>query len=301
MQKKGIAFALGAYILWGLFPIYWKWLHDVNPVEVIGHRIVWSFLILLTFILATRQFKTFRQKAFKPRVFWLYILAAVLIAFNWLVYVWAVNADFIVDASLGYYINPLLSVLLGVIFLRERLRPFQWIPVILATAGVIYLTVAYGRLPWIALTLAFTFSIYGWIKKIAPLGSLYGLTLETGILSLPAVAFLTLTGISEKGAFLRLGLTTDMLLVGAGIITSCTLMMFASAAQCLPLTILGILEYIAPTIAFLLGVLVYEEPFDNTRLIGFGIVWIALVLFTGEGLWRRHKLDSTILRPISQK
>jgi chloramphenicol-sensitive protein RarD len=151
------------------------------------------------------------------------------------------------------------------------------------------------------LTLAFTFSIYGWIKKIAPLGSLYGLTLETGILSLPAVAFLTLTGISEKGAFLRLGLTTDMLLVGAGIITSCTLMMFASAAQCLPLTILGILEYIAPTIAFLLGVLVYEEPFDNTRLIGFGIVWIALVLFTGEGLWRRHKLDSTILRPISQK
>jgi chloramphenicol-sensitive protein RarD len=138
------------------------------------------------------------------------------------------------------------------------------------------------------LTLAFTFSIYGWIKKIAPLGSLYGLTLETGILSLPAVAFLTLTGIFGKGAFLRIGLTTDMLLVGAGAITSITLLMFASAAQSLPLTIIGIMEYIAPTIAFLLGVLVYKELFDYTRLVGFGIVWVALILFTAEGFWTRR-------------
>jgi chloramphenicol-sensitive protein RarD len=289
MQKKGFAFALGSYILWGLFPIYWKWLHNVNAVQVIGHRIVWSFLILLTFVLATRQFKAFWQKASKPHIFWLYILTAGLIAINWLIYVWAVNADFIVEASLGYFINPLLSVLLGVIFLRERLRPFQWIPVILATAGVIYLTVVYGHLPWIALTLAFTFSIYGWIKKIAPLGPLHGLTLETGILFLPAIAFLTFSEISGKAAFLHSSLTTDMLLAGSGAITSITLLMFASAAQSLPLTIVGIMEYIAPTIAFLLGVLVYKEPFDHTRLVGFGIVWIALILFTAEGFWARRK------------
>ena len=257
-------------------------------MQVIGHRIAWSYLMLLSFILASRQFKAFRQAAFKPRVLCIYLTTAVLIGINWLVYVWAVNANFIVEASLGYFINPLLSVLMGVVFLRERLRPFQWIPLTVATIGVIYLSIVYGRLPWIALTLAFTFSTYGLVKKIAPLGSVYGLTLETGILFIPAILYLVFTDVSGTGAFLHSSLTTNLLLIGSGLITTMTLLMFASAVQSLPLSIIGIMEYIAPMIAFLLGVVVYKEPFDRAQLIGFGMVWAALTLFAIEGFWSRR-------------
>ena len=166
MTNKGLWYALGAYAIWGLFPIYWKLLHQVDAVQLIGHRIGWSFIILIIFIGATRQLQNLRRAASNRRVLLIYCVAAILIGINWLVYVWAVNANYIVEASLGYFINPLLSVLMGVIFLRERLRPFQWIPVILAASGVIYLTVAYGRVPWIALTLAFSFGIYGLVKKL---------------------------------------------------------------------------------------------------------------------------------------
>lgn len=292
MKKIGMIYALGAYILWGLFPIYWKWLHQVSSLQVIGHRIGWSFLILLFFILATRQFTAFRQTALNWRVLGIYFITACLIGINWLVYVWAVNANFIVEASLGYFINPLLSVLMGVFFLRERLRPFQWLPVTLAGLGVIYLSITYGRLPWIALSLAFSFSIYGLVKKLAPLSSLYGLTLETGILFIPAVVYLVYTDFHGTGAFLHSNITTNLLLIGSGAITSVTLLMFTAAAQKLPLSMIGIMEYIAPTLAFLLGVLIYKEPFDPKRLIGFGMVWIALVLFAAEGFLARRATRS---------
>jgi chloramphenicol-sensitive protein RarD len=188
-MKKGIWFAIGCYIAWGVLPIYWKGLHQVAALQVISHRIAWSFILLAIVLLITRQWQAFRS-SLNRRVLLIYLAAAVLLSINWLTYVWAVNAGFIVETSLGYFINPLLSVLMGVIFLRERLRPWQWLPVGLAALGVIYLTVAYGQLPWIALTLAFSFGIYGLVKKTAPLGALYGLTLETGILFVPAVALL---------------------------------------------------------------------------------------------------------------
>ncbi|PIX47884.1 MAG: EamA family transporter RarD, partial [Anaerolineae bacterium CG_4_8_14_3_um_filter_59_70] len=189
-MNKGIWYAVGAYAVWGLFPIYWKWLHQVPALQLLSHRIGWSFFLLLAVILATRQWQAFRAAALNRRVLRIYLIAAVLIGVNWLTYVWAVNAGFIVETSLGYFINPLLSVLMGVLFLRERLRAWQWVPIGMATAGVLYLTFAYGALPWIALTLAFSFGLYGLIKKVAPLSSLYGLTLETGILFLPALAYL---------------------------------------------------------------------------------------------------------------
>jgi chloramphenicol-sensitive protein RarD len=292
MTNKGLWYALGAYAAWGLFPIYWKWLQRVDAAQLIGHRIGWSFILLIIFIAFSRQFKAFRQAASNRRVFMLYSIAAVLIGVNWLIYVWAVNANFIVETSLGYFINPLLSVLMGVIFLRERLRPFQWVPVALAASGVIYLAVAYGRLPWIALTLAFSFGTYGLVKKLAPLGSLYGLTLETGILFIPAVTYLFYVDRTGAGAFLHSNLTTNLLLIGAGVVTTIPLLMFASAAQRLPLSMIGIMQYIAPTTQFLLGVLVYKEPFDQTHLIGFGIVWIALILFAGENLWARSTISA---------
>jgi len=286
-MKKGIWYAIGAYVAWGVFPIYWKLLHKVPALQLIAHRIAWSFILLAIIILFTRQWKSFHSTLTR-RVYTIYLAAAVLLSINWLTYVWAVNAGFIVETSLGYFINPLLSVLMGVIFLRERLRPWQWVPIGLAAAGVLYLTFAYGALPWIALTLAFSFGIYGLVKKTAPLGALYGLTLETGILFIPAVGFLVYLQTVRQGAFLNSNAVTDLLLAGAGLVTTLPLLMFASAAQRIPLSLVGVLQYIAPTLQFLIGVLVYKEPFDQSHLIGFGIVWLALIIFWGEGFMARR-------------
>jgi chloramphenicol-sensitive protein RarD len=281
-MKKGILYGIGAYVLWGFFPIYWKFLHEIPALQVIGHRISWSFIVLILFILLTKQWQNFRAVAFHPKTIGTYAIAGVLLSINWLVYVWGVNAGFIVETSLGYFINPLLSVLLGVIFLRERLRLAQWIPVVIAAIGVLYLTFVYGRLPWIALTLAFSFGIYGLVKKIAPLGSLYGLTLETAIVFPLALVYLLVLEVNGAGAFLHDGLTIDLLLAGAGIVTTVPLLMFASAAKQIPLTMVGILQYIAPTLQFLIGIFIYKEPFDHAHLIGFGIIWVALVIFWVE-------------------
>jgi chloramphenicol-sensitive protein RarD len=283
-MNKGIWYAVGAYVLWGLLPVYWKWLQHVPAPQVLCHRILWSFLTLIAIVLLSRQWNAFRAAMVKPRVLRAYAAAAVLIAINWLTYIWAVNAGFIVETSLGYFINPLLSVLLGVIFFRESLRPWQWAAIALAAAGVLYLTIAYGALPWIALTLAVTFGAYGLVKKIAPLGSLYGLTLETGVLLLPALIFLIYTDGTGYGAFFHAGAISDALLAGAGFITAVPLLLFSSAARRIPLSLIGILQYIAPTLQFLLGVLVYREPFTAVKLIGFGIVWIALIVYGVEGL-----------------
>ena len=288
-MNKGILYGLGAYALWGFFPIYWKFLHNVPALQVIGHRIVWSFALLVGILLVTQQWNAFRLAALQPQVFGIYTIAAVLLTVNWLVYVWGVNAGFIVETSLGYFINPLLSVLLGVIFLRERLRPMQWLPVGIAAIGVFYLTAVYGRPPWIALALAFSFGFYGLVKKLAPLGSLYGLTLETGIAFPFALIYLLIVELNSTGAFVQEGTATTLLLIGAGAVTTIPLLMFASAAKQIPLTVVGLLQYIAPTLQFLIGVFLYKEPFDHSHLIGFGIVWVALVIFWVENYFA-HRL-----------
>lgn len=287
-MNKGILNGIAAYALWGFFPIYWKLLHEVPALEVIGHRIGWSFILLLAFILLTRQWRAFHSAALTSKTLVIYSVASILLTVNWLVYVWGVNAGFIVETSLGYFINPLLSVSLGVVFLRERLRPVQWIPVGLAASGVTYLTVAYGRLPWIALSLAFTFGFYGFVKKLAPLGSLYGLTLETAIAFPVALIYLLYVEATSSAAFLHHGPLLDLLLIGAGLVTTIPLLMFASAARQIPLSVIGILQYIAPTLQFLIGVLIYHEPFDQSRLIGFGLVWIALIIFWLESYFAKR-------------
>ncbi|MBI2757892.1 MAG: EamA family transporter RarD [Chloroflexi bacterium] len=289
-MKKGILYAVGAYLMWGLFPLYWKQLETIPALQLIGHRIAWSFILLIIVIFITRQWKEFRAE-FNSKTIRIYLIAAVLISVNWFTYVWAVNNGFVVETSLGYYINPLFSVLLGVIVFRERLRPIQWIPIALAAAGVFYLTATYGSLPWIALTLAFTFGLYGLVKKTAPLSSLYGLTLETGLLFLAAVAYLLYSEFTGQGAFLRSGPKADLMMVGAGLVTTVPLLLFAYAAQRVPLTTLGILQYINPTMQFLLGVLLYKEPFTQNRLIGFGMVWAGLILFWIEGLYARRNIS----------
>jgi len=247
---------------------------------------------LLIVILVTRQWRAFRGLALEKKTVRIYLGAALLISVNWYTYVWAVTHGFVVETSLGYYINPLFSVLLGVTIFRERLRPIQWAPIALSALGVLYLTFAYGGLPWIALTLAVSFGLYGLVKKTAPLNSLYGLTLETGLLFLPALAYLAACEVVGQGAFLHSGLKADWMMVGAGLVTTVPLLLFAAAAPRVPLTTIGILQYVNPTMQFLLGVLVYKEPFTHVRLIGFGLVWAGLILFWAEGLYARRALAS---------
>ncbi len=294
-MKRGILYGIGAYALWGFFPIYWKLLHHISALQLLGHRIAWSLIFLVLIIVASRQWRNFRS-LISSKTLGIYTLAGILLAVNWLTYVWAVNAGFIVETSLGYFINPLLSVLMGVVFLRERLRPLQWLPIGIAAAGVAYLTSVYGKLPWIALTLAFSFGLYGLVKKLSPLGSLYGLTLETGILFLPALIYLLAVEVDGSGAFLHTGLASNLLMVGAGVVTTIPLLMFASAARAIPLTLVGLLQYIAPTLQFLLGVFLYKEPFDQNHLIGFSIVWVALAVFWVEN----HLASRAVSEPIPE-
>ncbi|HID88912.1 MAG TPA: EamA family transporter RarD [Anaerolineae bacterium] len=290
-MNTGTWYAVSAYTLWGLLPVYWKWLRHVPALQLMSHRVVWSFVSLCTFLVITRRWSRFRAAIGDKRVLRIHLITAALIGINWLTYVWAVNAGFVVETSLGYFINPLLSVALGVIFLRERLRPLQWTAVGIAAMGVFYLTFIYGTFPWIALTLALAFGFYGLVKKTAPMGSLYGLTLETGILLPPTLGYLLFWKIQGEGAFLHTGPLFDLLLVGAGPTTAVPLLLFAAAAQRIPLSLVGILQYIAPTLQFLLGVLVYHEPFPPTRFVGFSLVWIALaILALDAGLTRRARI-----------
>jgi chloramphenicol-sensitive protein RarD len=295
-MNKGIWYAIGAYTSWGLFPLYWKLLHHVPALQLIGHRIVWSFLALIVIILFIRQWTGFRSTVFAWSVLRVYCIAAVLIGINWLTYVWAVNAGHIVETSLGYFINPLLSVSMGVVFLHEHLRPRQWIAIGLATAGVLFLAIVHGSIPWIALTLAFSFAFYGLVKKTAPLGSLYGLTLETGILLFPALFYLYISDVNGTGAFLHTGTPADILLAGAGIVTTIPLLMFASAARRIPLSLIGILQYIAPTLQFLIGVLIFHESFTFIQFIGYAIVWSALILFGMESFFA-YRAQIAVMEP----
>jgi len=292
-MNSGILYALATYILWGLFPIYWKQLHHIDAAQLIGHRIIWAFIMLMLVIIGTRQWGKFRAKL-NASTLKAHGISALLLSVNWLTYVWSVNNGYIIESSLGYFINPLFSVLLGVLFLKEKLRPMQWIPLGLATLGVLYLTFSYGRLPWIALTLAFSFGFYGLLKKKSSLGSLYGLTLETSIMLLPAFGYLIYVVSQGQGVFLQINASTDLFLIGAGAVTAIPLLLFAKAVQRIPLTMLGLMQYIAPTIQFLIGVLLYKEEFTSSQAFGFGIIWIALIIFWGEGWWTQRTKSAVL-------
>ena len=281
-MNRGILYGLGTYFLWGLFPLYWKLLDDVPALEIVGHRIVWSFVFVWLLILLQKEWSDFKGVFRQPKVLLTYAASGALLAINWLTYVWAVNNGYIVDSSLGYFINPLVSVVLGVIFLREKLRLWQWIPVGIATLGVLYLTVSYGQLPWIGLTLAFSFATYGYIKKTAALNSLHSFSLEMGFLVLPALGYLLFLGARGEGAFLRNGWIETLLLAFTGVVTGVPLLLFGGAARRVPLSMLGFMQYLAPTLQFLIGVFVFKEAFTFDRMIGFGLIWIALAIFSWD-------------------
>jgi len=286
--NKGILLAVGAYGLWGLLPIYWKQLQQVPALEIIAHRIVWSLVFAFGVVVFKKRLTVMLQTIRKPRMVLIYGAAAGVLTVNWTTYVWGVNAGYVVETSLGYFINPLVSVLLGVLFFRERLRPGQWAAIGLAVAGVAYLTIRHGSLPWIALVLAFSFGTYGLIKKRAPLGALEGLSLELFILFVPALLYLIYLEAEGVGTFGHAGLSSILLVLG-GIVTATPLLMFAGAARRIPLSMVGILQYIAPTLQFSIGVWVYGEEFSTVRLTGFCFIWAALVVYTLEGLYVRRK------------
>ena len=283
-MNRGILSGLGAYLIWGFIPVYFKLLQTVPAVEIMFHRVIWSLVLLMALIMFRQQWMPLRQALRQPRLLGIYSLSALLLAANWWIYIYGVNAGQVVETSLGYFINPLLSVALGVIFLGERPRPLQWLPVGLATLGVLYLTLQYGRLPWIALSLAFSFGFYGLIKKVAPLGSLHGLTLETLLLSLPALGYLLALEFSGQGIFLHTTWQNNLLLVLVGVVTAVPLLLYGVAARSIPLWMVGLLQYLAPTCQFLVGVLLYKEPFSPAQMVGFGIIWVALLIFSGESL-----------------
>jgi chloramphenicol-sensitive protein RarD len=288
-MNRGVVYALLAYGIWGFFPLYWKQLGMVPAAQQMGHRVVWSFLLLLVVVRLRRQGAGLLVALREPRIRWIYLGSALLLGINWLTYLWAVNHDLIVEASLGYFINPLLNVVLGVVFLRERLRPWQWFAVGLATLGVLYLTFVYGALPWVALVVALAFGLYGLVRKTAPLGPVPGLTLEMGILFLPTLVFLIHADASGQGAFLHHGFVPDLYMIGAGVVTTVPLLFFIAAARSIPLSLMGILQYLTPTGQLLLGVLKYGESFNRERAIGFVCVWIALAIFAVEGLVVRRR------------
>lgn len=288
-MNKGVVYAAGAYILWGLLPLYWKALHDVPSSQIVAHRLVWSLVFVGLVLTARRNWGWLGKAIRRPRVLLIFALSGTLLTVNWLVYIWGVNAGFIVETSLGYFINPLVNVLLGYVFLKERLRPLQWGALAVALAGVLYLTFSYGAFPWIALTLAFSFGLYGLIRKTATLNSAEGLFVETAVLFLPALGFLLFHELRGTGALGHVDGLTTLLLIGAGAATSIPLILFAAGARRVTLTTLGLLQYIAPTMQFLIGVLIFGEPFGAGRVVGFGLIWLALVLYTTESLIVRRR------------
>ena len=287
-MNAGIAYGLAAYGLWGLFPLYWKLFHHVPAPQALAHRIAWSFIALMLLTAGLERRTGSRRLPLSLPFAGLYVAAAVLIGLNWLLYIWAVNAGFVVETSLGYFITPLVNVVVGVLVFRERLRPAQWVAVALAGAGVLYLTSAYGSVPWIAMGLAASFGGYGVAKKKAPFGALAGLTLESAVLVGPAALYLGALQVRGDGLFLRAGAGTDLLLVSSGLVTIVPLLFFAASVRRVPLSLVGLLQYIAPTIQLVLGVLVFHEPFTRAQLVGFSFVWLALAVFAVDGVRARR-------------
>jgi chloramphenicol-sensitive protein RarD len=276
----GVLYAGSAFLIWGLSPVYWKAMQSVPALEIVTHRVVWSFLFLVVLTLVQRRWGEFKDVLKTSRTLLILALTTLLVSCNWLLYIWAVNAGFMLQASLGYYINPLVNVMLGMVFLKERLRRPQALAVLLACAAVVYRTVSYGELPWIALTLGFTFGFYGLIRKVAPVSSLVGLTIETLLLTAPGIAYLVYLEGQGTGALFQFGGSLDALLIGTGVFTAVPLLFFNLGARRINLSTVGLMQYIAPSGMFLLAVLVYEEPFTAAQVWTFLLIWTALAIYS---------------------
>lgn len=286
-QRAGLLYALAAYGWWGLVAVYFKIVSHVAPLEILAHRIIWSVVILTALVATTRRLPSI-IRIVTDRSSLTYLSAStILIAINWFVFIWAVGRGHLVDASLGYFINPIVSVLLGFLFLGERLRRLEWVSIALAAASVTWLTVSLGVFPWVSIILALTFGLYGLFRKLAHVGSIEGLTIETSLLLPLAAGYLAVLARDGSIAFGRLSVGTDLLLLAAGPITALPLLWFASAVRRLRLATVGLMQYIAPTMQFLLAVFAFGEPFGGPRLVAFALIWIAVFLYSADNYRNR--------------
>ena len=301
-NATGIAFVLTAYILWGVLPIYWRFLEEVPPLEILAHRIVWSFAFVLVIVLVMKRkhLKSFFQVEMKRKKTWLGLfLSSAIISLNWLTYIYTVNTGHILEASLGYYINPLVSVVLGIVVLRERLDRAQTTAFVIAAAGVLYMTLSIGKFPWLAITLALTFGLYGLAKKLINVDSMLGLFFETSFMLPFALMFLIYLGIGGSHEFMAGSAAIDLLLIGTGIATALPLLWFAIGAQKIPLYMVGFIQYVSPTINLFIGVLLYNESFTFDHFVTFACIWTAIAIFTVaniRGLKRRKKMPATAVQ-----
>lgn len=283
-QVLGGLAAIGAYTLWGIMPIYWKLIDGATPMEVLAHRIIWSFVFMIIVILVTRKMSRLMAdiKALlaSPKRLLIIISASFTVTINWYIFIWSVAHGHVVQASLGYYINPLLSVLLGILFLKERLSAWQVVSFILALIGVLIMTIQAGVFPWISMMLALSFGIYGLLKKKVKLPAMTGLTIETSIVTPIALVFLLFFDPTVGQSFSTSNPSLALLLMGAGVVTAIPLLLFATGANRISLAMVGFFQYIAPTIMLILGTLLYHEPFDRSRLMAFALIWISLIVFS---------------------
>jgi chloramphenicol-sensitive protein RarD len=277
---SGLLYGVAAYAWWGFVAVYFKLVRSVAPLEILAHRIIWSVAILLVMVTVARRWNAVRRVVTSRRLLGALAASTALIAVNWFVFIWAITRDHMVDASLGYFINPLVNVLLGFLVLRERLRRWEWVSVAIAATAVIWLTVGAGVFPWISLTLAFSFALYGLVRRLAGVASIEGLTIETAILLPLAVGYLVHRASAGTIAFNSRGVWFDLLLVAAGPITALPLLWFAAAVQRLRFATVGLLQYISPTLQFFFAVAVFHEPFDSGRLVAFVMIWIAIVIYS---------------------
>lgn len=294
---QGAVFALGAYTLWGIAPMYFKQLTRVPAYEILTHRVIWSFLLLMVLLSILKLWPRVRAILRQPRYLALLTLSSCIIGLNWLVFIWAVNNNHMLDASLGYYINPLFNIVLAMLFLGERFRPVQWVAVALAASGVVIQLIMFGSLPWVALVLAISFGFYGLIRKKVPVDPVTGLMLETLVL-LPLAA-IYLFGVAESATsqMSTNTLNTNLWLISAGIVTTAPLLLFAGAAKRLRLSTLGFFQYIGPSLMFLLAVLIYDEPFTQDKVITFALIWLSLVIYSWDGIQQRRK-QSAVRQPL---
>jgi len=279
---SGVVCASSAFLIWGLSPLYWKVLHNIPAFEIIMHRVIWSFLFLLIILIFHRHWNELTAVIKKPRTILILLLTTVLLGFNWFIYIWAVNNEHILQASLGYFINPLINVLLGMVFLRERFRRLQTVSLVLAGIAVLYLTFYHGEFPWIALSLAFAFGFYGLIRKVAPVSSLVGLFIEMLFLSGPALAYILFLNSKGIGALFHISTKIDLFLMGTAFLTAFPLLLFTLGTRRLNLSTVGFLQYIAPSCMFLLGVFFYNEPISNTQIFAFVLIWTALFIYSTD-------------------
>ncbi len=288
-HRKGVALALCAYSLWGFAPLYFKLLQQVSATEILLHRIIWSFVFMMLLMTFVGNFKKVRDVLKNPKQIGILCITSVLIAGNWLLFIWAVNNDHMLDASLGYYINPLINVMLGMVFLGERLRKLQWLAVTLAAIGVAIQLISFGSVPVVSIGLAVSFGLYALLRKKVNIDAQSGLLLETALLVPLAIGYIILMPQDASANMLTNSWDMNLLLIAAGIVTSIPLLCFAGAAIRIPLTVLGFFQYIGPSIMFILAVVLYGEPFDMEKSITFGFIWLALIAFTMDMVYKRKR------------